>query len=155
MTDTIIERNEEVENYSFQVIQSEQESFKISIIFVDPQFTIVWMERPLINYLGEPLSHFSGKSIFELIPAEEIVSLVLKPENIEKTYNISELHFCVSPFNKKTLNDCNVRIKLYQNDRGMITGYFIVISQIETKERYRYKQSLKPMDPDLGTIRSN
>lgn len=131
MTDTVIERNEEIKSYSFQVIRGEQTNISVFIIFLDPQFNIVWMDRPLLNYLDETLAHFSGRSILEIVPFEEIILLLLKPVNIEKSYNISDLFLYVSPFCKKNLKDCNVSLKLYQNDRGMITGYFLIISQIE------------------------
>ena len=134
MTDTVIERNEEINSYSFLVSHDEPAINNIFIIFLDPQFNIVWMERPLLNFLGEPLSHFLGKDIFEVITCEEIISLLLVPKNIENSYNFSEFLFCTSPFTKKILRNCNLRMKLYQNDRGMITGYFLIIAQSEKED---------------------
>ena len=131
MTDIVIEKKERIKDFSFHEIHDAPANSNIFIVFLDPQFNVVWIERPLLNLLGETLSHFSGKQIFEFISAEEIISLLLVPENIEDSFVISEFLFCASPYKKIVLRNCRLRIKLYQNDREMITGYFLIISQFE------------------------
>jgi hypothetical protein len=132
VTDTVIEKKERIKNFSFQVIHDAPENSNVFIVFLDPQFNIVWIERPLLDLLGETLSHFSGKQIFEFITGEEIIALLLGPENIDDSFMISEFLFCTSPYKRIVLRNCSLRIKLYQNDRGMINGYFLIISQSES-----------------------